>query len=207
VSSILCSLPRPRSDPRADRPHDHFVPRADRHHRLVVPRQWRVPLPRSSALVGASREPRRLYELFRAHRRVASKVTERGCGPLRRSARGAGVAWLTRRPSSNRDSRDRSRRLPAALRIPVHTSDLDSHTGAKQDVESSKRVGPTPLRSPGRSTAHTFRKRSIERAWPRTAANLRGCSRKTRHPIMRLEPFTRALSRRSGRFEFRRGYR
>ncbi len=37
---------------------------------------------------------------------------------------------------------------------------------------------PTHLRSPGRSTAHTFRKRSIQRAWPRTASNLRGCSRK-----------------------------
>jgi hypothetical protein len=38
-----------------------------------------VPLPRSSALVGASREPRRLYELFRAHRRVASQVAESRC--------------------------------------------------------------------------------------------------------------------------------
>jgi len=68
----------------ADRPHDHFAPPADRHHRLVGPRQWRVPLSRSPALVGASREPRHLYELFRAHRRVASEV---GLGLLGPAAR------------------------------------------------------------------------------------------------------------------------
>ena len=48
---------------------------------------------------------------------------------------------------------------------------------ARRGVQS-KKVGPTRLRSRGRSTAHTFRKRLIQRAWPRTASNLRGCSRK-----------------------------
>ena len=54
---------------------------------------------------------------------------------------------------------DRSERLPAALRIPLHTSDLDSHIGAKQDVEPrasglalllSDRLGEVPPIPSGR---------------------------------------------------------
>jgi hypothetical protein len=58
-------------------------PHADAR-RWLFPRHWRVDLSRSLARVAASREPRGLHELFRAHRRVASEV---GLGLLDPAAR------------------------------------------------------------------------------------------------------------------------
>ena len=64
-----------------EHPHDHLGPpataRAGPHadaRRRLVPRRWRVGVSRSQAHMGASREPRRLHELFWTHRRVASEV-------------------------------------------------------------------------------------------------------------------------------------
>ena len=61
------------------------------------------------------------------------------------------------------------------VRLAVERSSFEATTAA---TEPAQAPGPPEMRyqkqrSTGRSTAHTLKKRSMQRAWPRTAPNLR----------------------------------
>jgi hypothetical protein len=116
-----------------EHPHDHLGPpataRAGPHadaRRRLVPRRWRVGVSRSQAHMGASREPRRLHELFWTHRRVASEV---GLGLLGRQKlllRVASRLRAVRRVSKPTPSILGSSRASQRSRVRVRDSEYES---------------------------------------------------------------------------------